>query len=118
MLDLLAGPISVAVRAGLLSAELGRSREQVITAREEERRRLRRDLHDGLGPVLTGVVLNAEAALRLVETDPQRSAELISVLRDQTSGALTDIRRLVYDLRPRPWTASGLSAPSRSTRCC
>jgi two-component system, NarL family, sensor kinase len=108
MLDLLAGPISAAVRAGLLADELGRSREQVINAREEERRRLRRDLHDGLGPVLTGVVLNAEAALRLVTSDPDRSVELIGVLRDQTSGALTDIRRLVYDLRPPALDSLGL----------
>ena len=107
-LELLAGPIAVAVHAGLLSAELGRSREQVISAREEERRRLRRDLHDGLGPVLTGVVLNAEAALRLVDTDPERSAQLIGKLRDQTSGALTDIRRLVYDLRPPALDSLGL----------
>ena len=108
ILDLLAGPIAVAVRGGLLSTELSRSREQVIIAREEERRRLRRDLHDGLGPVLTGVVLNAEAALRLVDVDPQRSAELITTLRDQTSGALTDIRRLVYDLRPPALDSLGL----------
>ena len=108
VLDLLAGPISAAGRAGLLADELGRSRELVINAREEERRRLRRDLHDGLGPVLTGVVLNAEAALRLVESDPSRSVELISVLRDQASGALTDIRRLVYDLRPPALDSLGL----------
>ncbi|HEY5783871.1 MAG TPA: histidine kinase [Microlunatus sp.] len=108
VLDLLAGPISVAARAGLLADELSRSREQVINAREEERRRLRRDLHDGLGPVLTGVVLNAEAALRLVESDPGRSSELIGVLRDQTSSALTDIRRLVYDLRPPALDSLGL----------
>jgi signal transduction histidine kinase len=108
VLDLLAGPIAVAVRAGLLAEELARSREQVISAREEERRRLRRDLHDGLGPVLTGVVLNAEAALRLVESDPSRSAELIIALRDQTSSALTDIRRLVYDLRPPALDSLGL----------
>ena len=108
VLDLLAGPISVAGRAGLLADELGRSREQAINAREEERRRLRRDLHDGLGPVLTGVVLNAEAALRLVESDPTRSAELIGALREQASGALTDIRRLVYDLRPPALDSLGL----------
>jgi signal transduction histidine kinase len=108
VLDLLAGPISVAGRAGLLADELGRSREQVINAREEERRRLRRDLHDGLGPVLTGVVLNAEAALRLAASDSARSAELIGVLRDQTSGALSDIRRLVYDLRPPALDSLGL----------
>jgi two-component system, NarL family, sensor kinase len=108
VLDLLAGPIAVAAHAGLLAEELRRSREQVITAREEERRRLRRDLHDGLGPVLTGVVLNAETALRLVQTDPERSAELIATLRDQTSAALSDIRRVVYDLRPPALDSLGL----------
>ena len=64
VLDLVSAPIAAAVQAVALAEQLRSSREQVITAREEERRRLRRDLHDGLGPVLTGVVLNAEAALR------------------------------------------------------
>jgi DNA-binding CsgD family transcriptional regulator len=62
--------------------------------RVPQRRRLRRDLHDGLGPVLTGVVLNAEAALRLVRSDPGRSEALLGDLRDQATGALEDIRRL------------------------
>src|SRR4029450_2972225 len=78
-----------------LAEELRRSREQVITGREEERRRLRRDLHDGLGPVLTGVVLNAEAALRLLTSDPARSADLLVELRRQTTGAVGDMRRVV-----------------------
>ncbi|MDT5028901.1 MAG: hypothetical protein QOE61_5327 [Micromonosporaceae bacterium] len=80
VLDLLATPIAVAVRATELADELARSRIEVISGREEERRRLRRDLHDGLGPVLTGVVLNAEAALRLVRTSPDRSETLIGEL--------------------------------------
>ncbi len=70
VLALLAAPIGVAVRASRLADEVARSRERIIGSREEERRRLRRDLHDGLGPVLTGVVLNAETALRLL---PHRS---------------------------------------------
>jgi two-component system NarL family sensor kinase len=108
MLALLAAPISVAVRATELAEELTRSREQTISAREEERRRLRRDLHDGLGPVLTGVVLNAEAARRLVRSDPDRSETLIGDLRDQTTAALEDIRRLVYGLRPPALDSLGL----------
>ena len=80
----------------------------MISAREEERRRLRRDLHDGLGPVLTGVVLNAETALRLVRADPARSEELLGELRDRTTGALNDIRRLVYELRPPALDSLGL----------
>ena len=74
VLALLAAPIGVAVRASRLAEEVARSRERIIGSREEERRRLRRDLHDGLGPVLTGVALNAETALRLLPTDPDRAA--------------------------------------------
>jgi signal transduction histidine kinase len=108
VLTLLAAPIAVALHATGLADELSRSREQTITAREEERRRLRRDLHDGLGPVLTSVVLNAEAALRLVRADPARSEALLGDLRDQTTGALEDIRRLVYELRPPALDSLGL----------
>jgi two-component system NarL family sensor kinase len=108
VLSLLAAPIAVAVHANTLADELLASRERVITSREEERRRLRRDLHDGLGPVLTGVVLNAEAALRLLPTDPVRSGELLAALRDQTTAALDDIRRLVYELRPPALDSLGL----------
>jgi len=108
VIALLVAPIAVAVHAGALADELRRSRERVISAREEERRRLRRDLHDGLGPVLTGVVLNADAARRLLRTDPGRSACLMAELRDQTTSALEDIRRLVYDLRPPALDSLGL----------
>ena len=106
-MDLVSAPIAAAVQAVALAEQLRSSREQVITAREEERR-LRRDLHDGLGPVLTGVVLNAEAALRRLDHDPARTADLLVELRDQATGALEDIRRLVYDLRPPALDSLGL----------
>ena len=107
VLDLVSAPIAAAVQAVALAEQLRSSREQVITAREEERRRLRRDLHDGLGPVLTGVVLNAEAALRRLASDPAQTADLLVQLRDQAT-ALEDIRRLVYDLRPPALDSLGL----------
>jgi signal transduction histidine kinase len=108
ILDLVSAPIAATVQAVALAEQLRSSREQVITAREEERRRLRRDLHDGLGPVLTGVVLNAEAALRRLSSDPAQTADLLVELRDQATGALEDIRRLVYDLRPPALDSLGL----------
>ena len=108
VIDLVAAPIAAAVHAAALAEQLRSSREQVIAAREEERRRLRRDLHDGLGPVLTGIVLNAEAALRLLPSDPSRSAELLVELRTQGTAALDDIRRLVYDMRPPALDSLGL----------
>jgi signal transduction histidine kinase len=108
VLTLLAAPLTVAVQAERLAEELRVSRERVISGREEERRRIRRDLHDALGPVLTGVVLNAEAARRLLDTDRNRGAALLSDLRDQTIGAIEEIRRLVYDLRPPALDGMGL----------
>ena len=69
MLALLAAPLAVAVHATIVSAELQASREQLVGAREEERRRLRRELHDGLGPTLTGIAFTADAAANLV-ADP------------------------------------------------
>ncbi|MFU8874314.1 sensor histidine kinase [Micromonospora sp. SL4-19] len=108
VLTLLAAPLAVAVQAGRLAEGLQVSRERVISGREEERRRIRRDLHDGLGPILTGVVLNADAARLLLNTDRDRSATLLVDLRDQTIAAIEEIRRLVYELRPPALDGMGL----------
>lgn len=108
VLALLAAPLAVAVQARGLADDLRDSRERIISGREEERRRMRRDLHDGLGPVLTAVVLNADAARRLIATEPERSSELLAELRDQAIGAIEEIRRLVYALRPPALDGLGL----------
>ncbi|MFG1709669.1 sensor histidine kinase [Nonomuraea sp. M3C6] len=100
ILELLAAPLSVAVHALALSQQVQHSREAIVVAREEERRRLRRDLHDGLGPVLTGVTFKADATRNLISTDPDAARDLVAELRAETAQAINDIRRLVYDLRP------------------
>lgn len=100
VLELLAGPLSVALHAMALSAALQESRVGIIAAREEERRRLRRDLHDGLGPVLTGIAFKADAASNTLTDQPGRARELLGALRADTTAAIGDIRRLVYGLRP------------------
>ncbi len=100
VLELLAGPLAVAVHATALSAALQESRLGIVTAREEERRRLRRDLHDGLGPVLTGIAFKADAARNTLADAPDQAAKLLGELRADATEAIADIRRLVYALRP------------------
>jgi signal transduction histidine kinase len=91
-----------------MTADLQRSRGRLVTAREEERRRLRRDLHDGLGPALAGVAMKLDAAGALVEQDPAAAREQLAQLRAETSEAIDDIRRLVYELRPPQLDELGL----------
>lgn len=107
-LGMLAAPVGVAVQAVRLSAQLQESRARIVAAREEERRRLRRDLHDGLGTALTAVTLKADAAHNLQQVDLARSGELLLALRADLTTAIADIRRLVYDLRPPDLDELGL----------
>jgi signal transduction histidine kinase len=97
-----------------LSADLQRSRERLVTAREEERRRLRRDLHDGLGPQLAGLTMTAEAARDLVSTDPERAKDLLGDLMERAQAAVSDVRHLVYALRPPALDALGLFGALRA----
>ena len=97
-----------------LSADLQRSRERLVAAREEERRRLRRDLHDGLGPQLAGLTMTAEAARDLVSADPERARELLDSLVDRAQAAVSDVRHLVYALRPPALDALGLLGALRA----
>jgi signal transduction histidine kinase len=97
-----------------LSADLQRSRERLVAAREEERRRLRRDLHDGLGPQLAGLTMTAEAAMDLVSTHPERAKELLGDLMKRAQAAVSDVRHLVYALRPPALDALGLLGALRA----
>jgi signal transduction histidine kinase len=100
LLEDLARQAEVAVHAVRLTADLQRSRQRLVATREEERRRLRRDLHDGLGAQLAGLNVQAGTIRRLIPHDPDAADELVLELREELRGAIADIRRLVYDLRP------------------
>ena len=90
------------------TVELQRARERLVAAREEERRRLRRDLHDGLGPALAGAALKVEAAENLLAFDPAAAVELLEDARSGIQDAVADVRRLVYALRPPALDELGL----------
>jgi signal transduction histidine kinase len=100
LLDDLARQAGVAAHAVELHTELRRARERLVVAREEERRRLRRDLHDGLGPQLASQTLTLSAASKLLRADPAAAEELLSEALTHAQTAVSDIRRLVYGLRP------------------
>lgn len=99
---------ATAARASQLAEEVQRSRERLVSAREEERRRIRRDLHDGFGPALSGIVFQLEAARMTVERDPQRAREQLETISAHVQDVVADVRRLVHDLRPPALDDRGL----------
>ena len=115
LLEQFAHQAGVAAYAVRLTHELQRSRERLVTAREEERRRIRRDLHDGLGPTLAAQTLKVGAARAHLARDPMAADQLLAELERDIEAALVDIRRLVYDLRPPALDELGLVAAIRET---
>jgi signal transduction histidine kinase len=113
LLEDLARQAEVAVHAVRLTSDLQHSRERLVTTREEERRRLRRDLHDGLGAQLAGLNVQAGTLRRLIPRDPDAADDLVVELREELRSAIADIRRLVYDLRPPALDDLGLAEALR-----
>jgi signal transduction histidine kinase len=111
LIEVIADQAGPAAYAETLLIDLHRSREQLVTAREEERRRLRRDIHDGLGTTLTGVRLLIGRALDQINTPA--AAVALTDAKKQTQQAIADIRRLAYDLRPPVLDELGLAAAVR-----
>jgi signal transduction histidine kinase len=92
-----------------LNRDLQRALERVVLAREEERRRLRRDLHDGLGPALAGHLLRLDVIGRELDRD-SHAAELVRALREELRATVLDVRRVVEGLRPPALDELGLAA--------
>ena len=113
----LARQAGAAVRNAQLTADLQRSRQNLVTTREEERHRLRRDLHDGIGPSMAGLTLKLDAAKDLIAssletgetTSLEEALQLLTQLKFQTQETVQEVRRIVHDLRPPSLDVLGLA---------
>jgi signal transduction histidine kinase len=107
-LELAGLPLLRLVRETRLLVELRTARAEAAQVREQERMMLHRDLHDGLGPLLTGAALHLDAARNL---EGAASATAIDEGRAELRIAIADIRRVAHGLRPTElengdlWTA-------------
>jgi signal transduction histidine kinase len=91
-----------------LMHDLKRAREQMVFSREEERKLLRRNLHDTIGPTLASLHLQSNAVRKLVASDPARAMSLLDEMRTQIRSVIGDIRRVVENLRPPALDELGL----------
>jgi two-component system, NarL family, sensor kinase len=107
-LELIATPLAVALHATALSEQVQQARTATVEAAAAERVRLQRELHDGVGPILTSAAFQADAASNLIHTDPAGAERLLDEIRSELRGATDDVRRVVYGLRPIELDNAGL----------
>jgi signal transduction histidine kinase len=118
LLENIARQAGAAAQAAKLTTDLQHSRQKLVTAREEERRRLRRDLHDGIGPTMAGQTLKIDAAVDLILGEPEsgqkpdldEAIKLLTEVKEQTQETVKNIRQIVYALRPPSLDDLGLVA--------
>jgi signal transduction histidine kinase len=108
VLEGIAQQLGAVVYAVRLQSDLQAARERLVIAREEERRRLRRDLHDGIGPSLASLPLKVDAAMDLIAQDQAKSVQLLQDVKLQAQQLVGDVRRVVHDLRPPALDELGL----------
>jgi signal transduction histidine kinase len=108
----LADSAAPAVAALQLTDSLQQAREHLVAAREEERRRVRRDLHDGVGAALAGVRLQMDSARDLVED--ALAGKLLDAAADGLAEAVRDLRSVTDDLRPPALDDLGLASSLRA----
>ncbi|MEV4461585.1 sensor histidine kinase, partial [Microbispora sp. NPDC049633] len=114
VIAVLAPYVADAAHTVSLTTALQRSRERILTAREEERRRLRRDLHDGLGQTLASMAMAINMARHTLERAPDTADALLRDLREGMNDVTADVRQLVYGLRPPALDDLGLAGAVRA----
>lgn len=100
--------VAVAVHAATATAALQKARLELVRGREEERRRLRRDIHDGLGPTLAGTMLQLDTLRGLIDGKSPGATELANKVKDNLRLLVEDVRRVSHDLRPPALDELGL----------
>lgn len=114
VVEALTVPLAAIVHAAGLSRRLTAASERALTATELERARIRRDLHDGLGPSLSGAALGLEAIEAALPADPQLAIAMTSRVHGEVRAAVEEIRRIIEALRPGALDRDGLVTALRN----
>jgi signal transduction histidine kinase len=102
------------LRLSSQAAALELSRARIVRAADEERRRIERNLHDGLQEQLVAVALGLRLARELQERDPARSSALLERLEDDLGAAMEELRAISQGIYPPALRTQGLEAVLRS----
>ena len=106
-----AGPVLGNVR---LIEELRASRQRLVAAQDEERRKLERNLHDGVQQQLVALAVKLKLADTMIDRDPRVAHESLARLQDEAQQTLEDLRDLARGIYPPLLADKGLSAALES----
>lgn len=98
-LEELAPVVAVVLRLAQAGATLEAARDSVIAVRHGERRAMRRELHDGIGPALAGAGFGLAAVERLIDSDPEEARALLTRLDDDLRSRVREVESLVRATR-------------------
>lgn len=100
-------------------ADIASSRTRSMSAADEERRRLERDLHDGAQQRIVSLAMTLGLAQQKLATNPEQGARLVAEAHEEAKRALQDLRDLARGLHPAVLTDHGLEAalPALAARC-
>lgn len=111
LLITIAHQAALAIRNTRLAAELSASRARLVQAQDAERRRVERDLHDGVQQQLVSLMAGIRGArTQLSRQDPREATARLAALQDEAHQALRDLRRVVSGIHPAVLTDHGLAA--------
>lgn len=113
LLEMVARHAGLALRAVALAESVAQSRHRLLVAREEERRRVGRNLHDELGPTIAALTMELGALRGLAESDPPATAARLALLEARSRATLDDVRALARELRPPTLEQFGLAEALR-----
>jgi signal transduction histidine kinase len=106
----LAAQAGLVLRNVRLVEDLRASRQRLVAAQDEERRRLERNIHDGAQQQLVALAVKARLARQLTERDPGKTAEMLQQIEAETQTALEDLRDLARGIYPPLLADRGLVA--------
>ncbi|NNH05887.1 sensor histidine kinase [Cellulomonas fimi] len=109
-LDHLSPVVAAGVALALGTADLVRARDAATRARLAERTLIRRELHDGIGPWLTGLRLGLQGARNTLDRDPAAAAAVLDALGAEVAQRVEDVRLLSRSLLPPVLDEQGLRA--------
>jgi signal transduction histidine kinase len=112
----LAAQAGLVLRNARLIEDLRASRRRLVTAQDEERRRLERNIHDGAQQQLVALTVKARLAEQMIERDPAKARDLVAQIGTETTGTLEDLRDLARGIYPPLLADKGLAAALAAER--